>query len=179
MPFRPSTSLLVQKGFDKRKEEELSKAFRDADRDKDGFLSMEEYIKVFKAHGVNITREEVIIYFANKDRDRDGKISFAEFCGKKTKTEKAFQALDINDDGYISKPEMMTASYRGGRRLSMKEVDSAFQLYDEDKDNKLNYPEFCALMNRRKSTDSLAARSRSNSEASRTSKDMERLRRKK
>ena len=25
MPFRPATSLLVQKGFDKRKEEELSR----------------------------------------------------------------------------------------------------------------------------------------------------------
>lgn len=43
-------------------------AFSDADKNNDGFLSMDEYIKVFHEHGVNITAEEVALYFATKVR---------------------------------------------------------------------------------------------------------------
>ena len=44
----------------------VSSAFRDADKNHDGYLSMEEYIRVFHEHGVNITAEEVALYFATK-----------------------------------------------------------------------------------------------------------------
>jgi len=91
MPFRAAHCLMVRKGIDKRKEEDLVKAFNDADKNNDGFLSMDEYIRVFHEHGVNITAEEVAIYFSTKDKDRDGLISYDEFCDKKTKTEIAFE----------------------------------------------------------------------------------------
>ena len=57
-------------------------AFEQADKDNDGFLSMEEYVKVFRLafsrpaiyeklhsfseHGVNISKEEVALYFSSK-----------------------------------------------------------------------------------------------------------------
>ena len=41
-------------------------AFSDADKNHDGYLSMDEYIRVFHEHGVNITAEEVALYFATK-----------------------------------------------------------------------------------------------------------------
>ena len=41
-------------------------AFTDADKNNDGYLSMEEYVRVFHEHGVNITAEEVALYFATK-----------------------------------------------------------------------------------------------------------------
>ena len=43
------------------------------------------------------------------------------------------QALDINSDGYISKPEMIAASQRTGRRLSKTEVEATFKEYDQNK----------------------------------------------
>ena len=70
-------------------------AFEQADKDNDGFLSMEEYVKVFRLevlrpaiyekfhlnsfseHGVNISKEEVALYFSSK-------VSFLKFlkiCG--------------------------------------------------------------------------------------------------
>merc|ERR550525_145411 len=147
---RHSTSLMVQRGADKRKDDDLMKAFEQADKDNDGFLSMEEYVKVFSDHGVNISKEEVALYFSSKDRDRDGRISYAEFCGKKTINEKAFEALDINSDGYISKQELLVASQRTGRRLSKPEVDATFREFDQNKDNKLSYKEFCVMMNRKR-----------------------------
>ena len=45
-------------------------AFSEADKNHDGFLSMEEYVRVFKEHGVNITAEEVALYFASKVGDQ-------------------------------------------------------------------------------------------------------------
>jgi len=153
MPFRAAHCLMLHKGVGKRKEDDLVKAFADADKNHDGYLSMEEYVRVFKEHGVNISKEEVAIYFSNKDKDRDGLISYQEFCGRKTVTEKAFQALDINSDGYISKPEMIAASQRTGRRLSKTEVEATFKEYDQNKDNKLSYSEFCVMMNKRRTSE--------------------------
>lgn len=141
---------MVQKGVCKRKEEDLIKAFQEADKNHDGFLSMEEYVKVFSKHGVNISKEEVGLYFSSKDKDRDGLISYTEFCGRKTTNEKAFEALDINSDGYISKQELLVASQRTGRRLSKPDVEATFKEFDQNKDNKLSYKEFCVMMNRKK-----------------------------
>ena len=63
---------------------EMFLAFEQADKDNDGFLSMEEYVKVFRLevsrpaiyeklhfnffseHGVNISKEEVALYFSSK-----------------------------------------------------------------------------------------------------------------
>ena len=63
---------------------EMFSAFEQADKDNDGFLSMEEYVKVFRLafsrpaiyeklqfnsfseHGVNISKEEVALYFSSK-----------------------------------------------------------------------------------------------------------------
>jgi Ca2+-binding EF-hand superfamily protein len=50
---------MLKKGFDRRREDELQKAFTDADKNKDGYLSMDEYCDVFHAHGIDISRDEV------------------------------------------------------------------------------------------------------------------------
>ena len=86
---------------------------------------MDEYVRVFREHGVNITKEEVSIYFSSKvgtvlfilfmtslhpqDKDRDGLISYQEFCGRKTVTEKAFEVRELEetqlwDYGTLLKP---------------------------------------------------------------------------
>ena len=69
-------------------------------------------MRVFREHGVNISKEEASIYFSSKvstvlvgtifmtslhpqDKDRDGLISYQEFCGRKTVTEKAFEVRKL------------------------------------------------------------------------------------
>ena len=69
-----------------------------------------------------------MIYFNSKDRDRDGRISFDEFCDRETVAERAFRAMDVNGDGYISRAEMLQASSRGARR-QVNEVRQADMLY--------------------------------------------------
>ena len=55
-------------------------------------------------------------FFNIKDRDRDGRISFEEFCDRETVNERAFKAMDLNNDGFVTKTEMLKASNRGSRR---------------------------------------------------------------
>jgi calcium-dependent protein kinase len=143
---------MLKKGFDRRREDELQKAFTDADKNKDGYLSMDEYCDVFHAHGIDISRDEAMLFFNSKDRDRDGRISYEEFCDRETVSERAFKAMDVNGDGFVSKSEMLKASNRGARRLSAADVDACFREYDRDGDNRLNYDEFCVMMNAKKSS---------------------------
>ena len=48
-------------------------------------------------------REAVLAVFNQRDRDQDGKMSFEEFSGQKTRSELAFEAIDKNGDGYVSR----------------------------------------------------------------------------
>lgn len=91
-----------------------------------------------------------MLFFNSKDRDRDGRISYEEFCDRETVNERAFKAMDINSDGYITKTEMLKASNRGSRRLSAADIDACFREFDKDKDNRLSYDEFCLMMNTRR-----------------------------
>ena len=50
-------------------------------------------------------REAVMMIFNQRDRDQDGKMSFEEFSGQKTRSELAFEAIDKNGDGYVSRKE--------------------------------------------------------------------------
>lgn len=50
-------------------------------------------------------RPEVVEVFRTRDRDFDGKMSFEEFCGHKTRSELAFEAIDKNGDGFVSRSE--------------------------------------------------------------------------
>lgn len=60
MPLHGATmSLMLKKGHDRRREDELWKAFTEADKNKDGYLSVEEYVQVFHNHGIQISQEEV------------------------------------------------------------------------------------------------------------------------
>ena len=52
-------SLMLKKGHDRRREDELWKAFSEADKNNDGYLSVEEYVSVFRSHGIQISQEEV------------------------------------------------------------------------------------------------------------------------
>ena len=48
-------------------------------------------------------RKEVLEIFRERDRDQDGKMSFEEFCGHKSRYELAFEAIDKNGDGFVSR----------------------------------------------------------------------------
>jgi len=130
---------------DDRLMRETKKHFTKADTDGDGQISKEEWYEVLRKAGSEVTMEDVIEIFKVKDTNLNGKLSWEEFCGEKTKTEIAFNIIDRNHDGYITKQEFADIS----KKLTKEQVDAAFKKFDQSHNNKLDYKEFCDLMNNR------------------------------
>ena len=84
--------------------------------------------------------------FRERDRDQDGKMSFEEFCGQKTRIELAFEAVDKNGDGFVSRSEFK----RICPNLTPEQTEAAFVKFDQDKTGKINYKEWCSMMNHAK-----------------------------
>ncbi len=84
--------------------------------------------------------------FRERDRDMDGKMTFAEFCGHKSRWELAFEAIDKNGDGYVSRSEFKKIC----PNLTKEQTEMAFTKFDQDGTGRINYREFCAMMNNSK-----------------------------
>jgi len=123
----------------------LKKHFEKADKDKDGEISMEDWISALKKAKFEFSRKDVEDIFKEKDKDLNGKLSWEEFCGEKTPTEKAFCIMDVDNSGKVSKEEFRTFC----KALSTKQVEAAFKKFDISGDDELDYEEFCKLMNSR------------------------------
>ena len=64
---------------DRQKREQLTEAFRKADKNGDGRLSVEEIHGIYTAHGVDVTREEVQKIVDAADKDGTGLLTEKEF----------------------------------------------------------------------------------------------------
>ena len=82
--------------------------------------------------------------FREKDRDFDGRMSYEEFVGHDTRSELAFKALDTNGDGFVSKSEFKKIC----PNMTKVQVDAAFAKFDKDKTGRINYTEFCSMLNK-------------------------------
>ena len=59
-----------------KKPASAEKQFKQRDKDKDGFLSLEEFKSAIKKESM---KEQADKWFKNRDKDGDGKLSFEEF----------------------------------------------------------------------------------------------------
>merc|ERR1711981_562394 len=128
------------KSSDRRQQEALEAAFKRADKNGDGVLSADEYYRILKEHGIQITRDEIVQLMNIADKDHDGVISKEEFLGEparsssrrgsaadqETKADLAFNAFDKNHDGYVTKAEMLKTS----KNITKKQVEAVFELND-------------------------------------------------
>ena len=128
-----------------------------------GFLTIDEFMKIYS----NFYPGGDASAFANNafrvfDHNKDGKIDFREFiCGismsmKGTFEEKmkwVFQLYDSNENGFISKDEMLIivksihTMCSGGTQeaTAEKQVESVYQKADTNADGQLSFDEFFEL----------------------------------
>lgn len=139
-------ALQAKKSKEKKQTIDLEDAFKNADTDKDGKLTLEEWVDVLQRTGHNISRSEVVEMFREKDLNMDGVMSYDEFLGHDTRMALAFKAIDKNGDGYLSKTEFR----RICPNMSEEQVEAAFSKFDKDKTGRVNYKEFCSMMKRKK-----------------------------
>merc|ERR1712241_1025692 len=111
---------------DQRRRDQVRRMFNKADKNKDRKLTPEEF-------------------FERMDRDFDGRLSFEEFMGEESPIEKLFKNMDKNGDGLVTKQEFMTIC----ENLSDEQVRVAFAKFDTSGDEKLDYREFCDMINKK------------------------------
>jgi Ca2+-binding EF-hand superfamily protein len=101
---------------------------------------------------VHTTREEVEEFFQSMDRDFDGRLSFEEFMGEESTIEKLFKNMDKNGDGVVTKQEFHKICVN----LSDEQVKTAFEKFDRSGDDRLDYREFCEMINKKAEEDAAA-----------------------
>lgn len=84
--------------------------------------------------------------FREKDRDLDGRMSYEEYVGHDTRIELAFKAIDTNGDGVVSRNEFKKIC----PNLTKEQTEAAFAKFDKDKTGRINYAEFCHMLNKKK-----------------------------
>merc|ERR1711970_1569124 len=139
---------------------------RSADKNKDGFISAKEMKELSKKMGGGMFEKEedfkILLMMADLDGDR--KISIEEMAGvftdepkkrdPKDEAKAMFRMCDIDGDGFISKKEIVKffkimdlVSDEDDPQLKMM-INMVMAEADKDKDGKLNYKEFCAVLDK-------------------------------
>merc|ERR1712038_2197508 len=132
-------------GQDSKRRNQIRRMFNKADKNNDGKLTPEEWKQVLNSSGVPTTMQEVDEFFQRMDRDYDGRLSFEEFMGEESQIEKLFKNMDKNGDGFVTKQEFMTIC----KNLTDERVRVAFDKFDTSGDDRLDYREFCEMINKR------------------------------
>ena len=85
----------------------------------------------------------------------DGTIDFNEFLSMMARKmsgnfeeelKTSFKVFDKNSNGYIERDELEQMMIRLGENLTEKEIDAMIKEADSDKDGRVNFKEFLAMM---------------------------------
>ena len=126
---------------DRRQTKAIEDLFDKADKNGNGRISVEEYVQIFSEHGIQLSQDEVdkVSSLANDDgevtkdeflnyakhsdffksqMDKNSSDSMAAKQEAIAKAERAFKLFDKDNDGYITKQEMLTST----KKLTQKQV---------------------------------------------------------
>lgn len=115
------------------KEEELPAIIAQVDTDEDGSLDIHEFLRMM---GVDATKPTL------SDEDPAAEMM------------RAFQAIDVDQNGKISKEELYQACGQMGSPTSRKQVDDLIAEADQDDNGLVDFEEFIALMSKQKESQS-------------------------
>jgi len=136
-----------RKGEERKKKDEIKKQFLKVigKEASDGKLSKDQWTNVMMAAGIQNSVEEVHKMFNKTDKDSDSRLSFEEFMGEESRAERLFKLMDKDGDGYVTKNEFREVC----KNLNREQIDVAFKKFDQTGNDKLNYREFCDMMNKK------------------------------
>lgn len=172
--FDEFASVMGKTYYRKRTRDEIVEAFRKFDLNNSGSISPEELRVVLSKMHRFYTREETEDLIRQVDRNRDGMITIEEFVdlmnlptmrssgirsgsGKKSGLSKlnsnqlnelrrAFEEIDINQSGGISKRELRQAFHYLDIKASDDEIDVVMDQMDTDDSGRIEFDEFASVM---------------------------------
>merc|ERR1719508_472908 len=151
-----------EKTDDVDEKEMFKRMIKAADKDGNGFLSAAE-LKGFLLKMEMEDDEEIDLFFMMADADGDKKLKIEEVISfvtgekkeedPKEKMKRMLRMCDCDGDGFISKKEIVQFLKTMGlvdeddTPSDVKMIiNMTMSMADEDKDGKLNYEEFCKMM---------------------------------
>jgi len=101
-------------------------------------LSPEEYQKILNDSNISTSKAEIVSLIESTHEK--------EKSHQDQKAEMAFRIMDRNNDGYITKQEMLNTT----KKLTQKQIEAVFARNDKDGDGKLSKEEFKDMMRKEK-----------------------------
>eukprot|EP00644_Phytophthora_capsici_P014908 jgi/Phyca11/126856/e_gw1.65.57.1 len=138
------------------------------DKDESGCIDRKELKDMLLALGQQLSSSEIDEIMRQADVDGDGKISFTEFVSMMNQRlfhlttgdlKAAFDTFDVNHDGFITSAELEHILHvLGNKHISNEETCKIIQAADKNEDGKIDYEEFCTLMQQQTHVDGNTAR---------------------
>ncbi|XP_033727376.1 neo-calmodulin-like [Pecten maximus] len=139
---------------------EIRETFELFDSDQDGKLSTAEIENVLDNLGMSTNKGVIDDVIKRLDADENGTVEYDEFEAFITnsgflkslpdETDQdmlaAFQVLDADGDGYITKDELTDFMSRFGEKKTEEEIQEIIKESDTNKDGRISYSEFIKHM---------------------------------
>ncbi|KAL9242547.1 hypothetical protein vseg_016537 [Gypsophila vaccaria] len=133
----------------------LKEMFKMIDTDSSGQITFEELKDGIKKFGANLEESEIHHLMKSADVDNSGTIDYGEFIAamlhlhrldKEDHLCAAFSYFDKDGSGYITRDELQLACQEFG--VSEIHLEDIINDVDQDKDGRIDYNEFVAMMQR-------------------------------
>ena len=135
--------------------EDLREEFRKIDQDYTGMISPNELEESIRAMGKDITANEIKKIIGNVDYQENGKINYSEFLAATISARTVittemlwalFKHFDTDNSGFISPANIQESLEKSGKRISEAEINHILKEHDIEKNGKISFDEFKAMM---------------------------------
>ncbi|KAK6943484.1 Protein kinase domain [Dillenia turbinata] len=135
--------------------EDIRDMFKNMDTDSDGVVSIEELKSGLHKFGSQLAESEVQMLIEAVDTNGKGTLDYGEFVAvflhlqrmaNDEHLRKAFSYFDKDGNGYIEPEELRNALMEDGVDDCTNVANDIFQEVDTDKDGRISYDEFVAMM---------------------------------
>ncbi|KAM7256688.1 hypothetical protein ACFE04_012429 [Oxalis oulophora] len=152
---------IIAENIDEEEIKGLRQMFNNMDTDGSGSITFEELKTGLSRLGSKLSEPEIKQLMDAADVDKSGTIDYLEFVTatmhrhrleREENLHKAFRYFDEDDSGFITREELRQAMTQYGMGDEAT-IDEILEDVDTDKDGKINYDEFVAMMRKGTTTE--------------------------